>query len=401
MVALEKKIDTDLTAEASTRKKLIESQTAQQFSNQKMTFINKLQELLDEVETPPALHFVQALSTNPDHCSAFECYRNSHFTSTETSLQITTQRYTLSLQQKTLLTCTLLHNNLLSAYHNQLAVIKDEEYITQSDLPPLPIATEDQKDFIARRPRDSDLLGKNILLIFDQEKMAVQCLKPQKLLLDSVELSCTNISLQWQQHPTIIKDVATQDVILGHQQYKATALRWSLQQEFEPMDLNTLLLKPLGGSVISDIKTFFEESNIYHVPIFGALGVILIILICTPCIVCLCCPACCAPFCYVCGGNRNPIVVHHARLQDKKRYATMIKHFGNPPETEEPPALEPKRSGQAIADQLVIRMKRLETQQRRTLISPLLPSAPPAETGFSNLEYESQPAYQETAASLA
>ena len=237
----------------------------------------------------------------------------------------------------------------------------NKRYHTQSDLPPLPIATEDQKDFIARRPRETDLLGKNILLIFDQAKMAVQCLKPQKLLLDNLELSCTNISLQWQRVPNEIKDVATQNVILGHEQYKASSLHWSLKHKFEPMDLNTLLLKPLGGSVISDIKTFFEDSNIYHVPIFGALGVLIIILLFTPCLVCLCCPTCCVPFCYVCGGNQNPIVVHHARLQDKRRYATMIKHFGNPPETEAPPALEPKRSNQAIADQLIIRMKKLET----------------------------------------
>ena len=167
------------------------------------------------------------------------------------------------------------------------------------------------------------------------------------------------------------------------------------------MDLNTLLLKPLGGSVISDIKTFFEDSNIYHVPIFGALGVLIIILLCTPCLVCLCCPTCCVPFCYVCGGNQNPIVVHHARLQDKRRHNTMIKHFGNPPATETPPTLEPKRSNLAIADQLIIRMRKLETQQRRTLVDPLLPSAPQAETGFSNMEYESQPAYPATTSSLA
>ena len=78
MVALEAKIDTDTTAEMTTRKKLIESQITQQFSNKKTIFLNKLQELLDKVQTPPALHFVQALSTNPEHCSAFECYRNSH-----------------------------------------------------------------------------------------------------------------------------------------------------------------------------------------------------------------------------------------------------------------------------------------------------------------------------------
>ena len=166
MTALEAKIDTDMSAETTTRKKLIASQISQQFSNKKTTFINKLQELLDKVITPPALHFVHALSTNPEHCSAFECYRNSHFTSSGATLQITSQRYSLSLQQKTLLTCTLLHNNMLSAYHNQLCTVKDNLYYTQSDLPPLPIATEDQKDFIARRPRDSDLLGKNILLIF-------------------------------------------------------------------------------------------------------------------------------------------------------------------------------------------------------------------------------------------
>ena len=39
----------------------------------------------------------------------------------------------------------------------------------------------------------------------------------------------------------------------------------------------------------------------------------------------------------------------------------MIKHFGNPPETEIPPPLEPKRSNLAIADQLIIRMRKLET----------------------------------------
>ena len=71
MAALEAKIDTDTTAEMTTRKKLIESQITQQFSNKKTIFLNKLQELLDKVQTPPALHFVQALSTNPEHCSAF------------------------------------------------------------------------------------------------------------------------------------------------------------------------------------------------------------------------------------------------------------------------------------------------------------------------------------------
>ena len=107
MAALEAKIDIETNAEMTTRKKLIESQMSQQFSNKKTIFLNKLQELLHKVQTTPALHFVQALSTNPEHCSAFECYRNSHFTSSGTTLQITSQKYSLSLQQKTLLTLRL------------------------------------------------------------------------------------------------------------------------------------------------------------------------------------------------------------------------------------------------------------------------------------------------------
>ena len=52
-------------------------------------------------------------------------------------------------------------------------------------------------------------------------------------------------------------------------------------------------------------------------------------------------------------------------------------------------------------DQLLIRMRRLESQQKRTLSEPLLPSAPPAQTGFSNLEYTIQPAYATASPSLA
>jgi cystathionine beta-lyase family protein involved in aluminum resistance len=64
MTALEAKIDIETNAEMTTRKKLIESQMSQQFSNKKTILITKLQELLDKVETPPALHFVQAQIQN-------------------------------------------------------------------------------------------------------------------------------------------------------------------------------------------------------------------------------------------------------------------------------------------------------------------------------------------------
>ena len=62
-----------------TRKKLISAQVNQPFLNKGTIFKDKLLELLDKVKTPPALHFVQTLSANPEHCSAFVYYRNSHF----------------------------------------------------------------------------------------------------------------------------------------------------------------------------------------------------------------------------------------------------------------------------------------------------------------------------------
>ena len=164
--------------------------------------------------------------------------------------------------------------------------------------------------------------------------------------------------------------------------------------DFARMNIDNLLLKPINGSLLSDVSTFFQDSNIYHVPIFGSIGVMIILVLCIPCMICLCCPACCAPLCYICGGNRNPIVIHHARLQDKKRHKAMIKHFGSPPASDStPPLLGPRRSSTEAHEHLLIHMKRLERQQLRTLSEPLLPSAPPAQTSFSNLEYLAQPTY--------
>ena len=181
--------------------------------------------------------------------------------------------------------------------------------------------------------------------------MAVQCLNPQELIIDNQPFLCTNISLQWQREPTSIKDAKTEKMILGHRQYKSSALNWNLKMDFARMNIDNLLLKPINGSLLSDVSTFFQDSNIYHVPIFGSIGVMLILVLCIPCMICLCCPACCAPLCYICGGNRNPIVIHHARLQDKKRHKAMIKHFGSPPASDStPPLLGPRRNVCPIPD---------------------------------------------------
>ena len=80
----------------------------------------------------------------------------------------------------------------------------------------------------------------------------------------------------------------------------------------------------------------------------------------------------------------------------------MIKHFGRPPPSDTtPPPLEPRMSSIEANEHLLIQMKRLETQQIRTLTEPLIPSVPPAQTGFSNPEYAAQPSYSTVLPGLA
>ena len=83
----------------------------------------------------------------------------------------------------------------------------------------------------------SDLLEDNILLIYDNTKMAVQCLAAQELIIDSQPFLCTNISLQWQREPITITDAKTKKIILGHRQYKSSRLTWSLIQDFAKMNI--------------------------------------------------------------------------------------------------------------------------------------------------------------------
>ena len=80
----------------------------------------------------------------------------------------------------------------------------------------------------------------------------------------------------------------------------------------------------------------------------------------------------------------------------------MIKHFGRPsPADPTAPPLEPRMSTIEANEQLLIRMKRLEAQKIRSLAEPLIPSAPIAQTSFSNPEYSAQPSYAAALPSIA
>ena len=61
MDVLENEIDQEMTEARKNRKRLISDQVSQLFLNKQTIYLDKLQELLDNVKTPPALHLVQAL----------------------------------------------------------------------------------------------------------------------------------------------------------------------------------------------------------------------------------------------------------------------------------------------------------------------------------------------------
>ena len=100
---------------------------------------------------------IQNLATNENYCQGF-IYNG-------TNLEVTTQIYEVSLESRTLLTCTLLQNNKISAYHNQLAIEKDSSYIMiNENLPNLEIKPSLQtKSSIPRQTTDRDFLAENIL----------------------------------------------------------------------------------------------------------------------------------------------------------------------------------------------------------------------------------------------
>ena len=84
----------------------------------------KIQSLLNSIESPPPLKFIENLVTNTNYCIDCNCYRNTHFQYDSRNLQIMTEKYEVTLITKVLLTCALhssaSSSNSVSIYHNAL-----------------------------------------------------------------------------------------------------------------------------------------------------------------------------------------------------------------------------------------------------------------------------------------
>ena len=111
--------------------------------------------------------------------------------------------------------------------------------------------------------------------------IALQCLIPQLLLIDAVEFSCNNITLQWFAVPEMIRDAKTQNVLSNQNHFKGKLISWNLQYAYQPPDIDSLLIKQFKQSNVDKIKTFFTETHPQKIGIFSGLGVVAILILCS------------------------------------------------------------------------------------------------------------------------
>ena len=105
------------TAEINAHQISVVNRLQQEAMSRKSTYLQKLGELSSEIETPKTLEMFESLSRNPSFCSAFTCYQDSIFQTDNGQVSLTTQVYNLKLKPRTLLSCALVSQNQVSAYH--------------------------------------------------------------------------------------------------------------------------------------------------------------------------------------------------------------------------------------------------------------------------------------------
>ena len=112
-----------LSAEQEIEKKLLSYQISVHFQTVREIYIDSLQSLLSSIELPSEFLLIRNLVSNRDFCQNLFCYRNSYFTVSNDMITAHTQRHSIALTQKKLITCQLQQTNnepTISIYHNAM-----------------------------------------------------------------------------------------------------------------------------------------------------------------------------------------------------------------------------------------------------------------------------------------
>ena len=218
----ENKIGELTSAELKSETASIVHTLVQEAESRKTTFLQKIGALSLNLAIPPEIELLEILAREPEFCNSFSCYRNSIFKIEQDQIKVITQKYNLHLQPRILLSCALIQNNKLSAYHHGLAHIKGDFYLFEDkNLPKLHISPE--KQHLAHNPRKflpDDLIAKNVLVLYNGEMMAFQCLQAQLLSIDDMDYRCDNITLKWYHNPRVIKDKQSGKILSSHTQIR-------------------------------------------------------------------------------------------------------------------------------------------------------------------------------------
>ena len=282
-----------LSAEQEIEKKLLSHQISVHFQTIREIYIDSLQSLLSTIKLPSEFLLIRNLVSNKDFCQDLFCYRNSYFTISNDMITAHTQRHSIVLTQKKLITCQLQQTNnepTISIYHNAIVTRNDELFTPDNRKLPSFNLSGLHVHTMQRQLTELDLLDKNILLLHKNDKVAFQCVQPAILKLDGESYDCLPTTINWQPPPHVAINQATGHTILHADKMKSIHSHWTLKNLDSPIPVEELLVIPKEPKLSERINTYFQRTDPIRASLISGLTLSIIAIIALPCLVRYCCP---------------------------------------------------------------------------------------------------------------
>ena len=282
-----------LSADQEIEKTLLSYQISVHFQTVREIYIDSLQSLLSSIELPSEFLLIRNLVSNRDFCQNLFCYRNSYFTVSNDMITAHTQRHSIALTQKKLITCQLQQTNnepTISIYHNTIVTRNDELFTPDNRKLPSFNLSGLHVHTLQRQLTELDLLDKNIVLLHRNDKVAFQCVRPAILKLDGVSYDCLPTTINWQPPPFVAINQATGHTILHADKMKSIHSHWTLKNLNSPIPVEKLLVVPKESKLSERINTYFQRTDPIRASLISGLTLSIIAIIALPCLVRCCCP---------------------------------------------------------------------------------------------------------------
>jgi hypothetical protein len=192
---------------------------------------------------------------------------------------------------------------------------------------------EAEKQNIPRKTDANDLIRDNIIVLFNKDLQAFQCLTPTHLQIDGQDALCTNQTLQWIEKPNTVLHTDSGERIVEHTHFKSTHIVWNLQTPTPTRDISELLLKPFNQTLLHEVKYFLNSVDKHHMAIFGSVIFIALTCCCVPFLCCYCCSGfikSVTKCCYNWETGTHRLAIHHHAMKERKRYKDLMKHMDQP-----------------------------------------------------------------------